>query len=288
MPINQLVAFCNQNHNRIERCEDCPNNVCRGSCVACLEHIHRVGTNDRTYNCHNIVYCYTCNYIYKYSSEVEYLLNLYVSLFRNAQQIRMWSIGCGPCSELFGLYNFKIRNNLNFNINYRGFDLNNTWIPIHNYVQQLPHFVSNFEYEDVFQYFQRNDENPNIIVLNYVLSDILRTNRDSINQFIDDLCHLINSLDRCLLIVNDINLGRDDSEPRYYYNQIRLNILRDSNIVTQGSYHFVNSQSRYWRYGDQHASNIVTTFPPDQIIQRYGTWTECRSAQLLILKRTRI
>jgi hypothetical protein len=286
MPINQLVNFCYQNHIRPERCGECPN-VCQGNCIACLESIHQVGNQNRTYNCNNIIYCYTCNYIYKYSSEIEYLLNQYVLIFRNTEQIRMWSIGCGPCTELFGLYNFRNRNNLNFNIQYHGFDLNNTWAPIHNFIQQMGHFESHFHYENIFHYFERTDERPNIVVLNYLISDILRTNRQYIDQFITDLCNFINTFDKCLLIVNDINLGQDNTGPRYYYNQIRLNILQNSDIITQGNFHFVNSQRGYWRYGTQHVNNAVTTNPPNHILERYSSWTECRSAQLIIFKKAR-
>lgn len=136
MPLNQLINFCHQNYNRPDRCDDCPNDACHNTCTACLDHIHRVGTIDRTYNCANIVNCYTCKYIYRYSSEIEFLLNLYIQTFRNAAEVRLWSIGCGPATELFGLHNFKINNQLNFVIKYKGFDLNAIWHHVHDYIDQ--------------------------------------------------------------------------------------------------------------------------------------------------------
>jgi hypothetical protein len=188
MPLNQLIEFCTEQYYRPHRCEDCPNILCENSCNACLEQIHRIITQDRTYNCQNIVYCYTCKFIYRYSTEIEYLLNQYVNIFRNVRQIRLWSIGCGPGTELFGINNFKIHNNLLFDIQYNGFDLNTIWRPIHDRIRQMDQFETNFHYENVFDYALRTEEQPNIIILNYVLSDILRTNAHLMTEFINRVC----------------------------------------------------------------------------------------------------
>lgn len=287
MPLNRLIEFCDERHNRPHRCETCPNDVCQNSCIACLDHIHRVNTHERTYNCENIIYCYTCKYLYRYSTEIELLLNQYVNIFRSTREIRLWSIGCGPCTELFGLNNFKVSNNLGFDINYKGFDLNPLWRPVHEFINQMEQFNTDFFYEDVFQYSQRTLEQPNIIVLNYVISDILRTNREYIDKFITDLCNYINQIGKCVLIVNDINLGQNAYEPRFHYNTIIRRIREGSNILREDYFHFVNTQRSYWRYGVQHNNNHVSIIPPENINITYSPWLECRSAQLLIFKQQR-
>ena len=208
MPINQLVQYCNEQHSRDTsgRCANCPNEDGCISCLQCLDHIHRIVTHDRTYNCPNIANCYTCKYIHKYSSEIEYLLKRYVAVFRNTQLIRVCSIGCGPCSELFGLHNFKRTNNFNFQIEYKGFDLNRIWQPIHRKINDLFAFDTEFIYDDVFNYYQENDTLPNVLILNYLLSDILRTNTDVfLNDFINKLRGLYQKMPSSCLIVNDIN-----------------------------------------------------------------------------------
>ena len=111
MERNQLAEFCNEKYHRDEKCHDCPNEVCHDSCINCLENIHNVNTKDRTYNCSNIAYCYTCKYIYRYSSEIEHLLETYINVFKKTKKLNICSIGCGPCSELFGLYSFKRKHN---------------------------------------------------------------------------------------------------------------------------------------------------------------------------------
>lgn len=291
MPINQLIAFCDnrydRSHSRSHRCTNCQNNQCENSCISCLDLIHKVTTNDRTYNCENIIYCYTCKYLYRYSTEIELLLDQYVDIFRETREVRMWSIGCGPCSELFGLYNFKIGNDLEFVINYKGFDLSTLWKPVHEFIKQRKQFETNFIYGDIFQYSKQATEQPDIIVLNYVISDILRTNRKSIDQFITSLCNYISQISKCVLIINDINLGRNATEPRFYYDKIIPKIKVNSNISCKGSFHFVNSQTTYYKYGIQHSNNKVPIIPPGNINTTYAPWLECRSAQLFILKQPR-
>ena len=285
MPINELIDFCFSHYDRKDQCIDCVNSEeCQGGCLKCLEYIHQVNTK-REFNCPNITFCYTCHHIHRYSTEIEYLLNKYVAIFKNTQQIRLWSIGCGPCSELFGLYNFKINNKLPFDIDYKGFDLNKVWNPIHEKIHSMNYFSSEFHYEDFFEYVQRTDEQPNMLILNYVLSDILRTNKISIDTFISDFCSYVNDINKCVVIVNDINLGETNSGPRYYYKVFDKHIRAKSEIMGKiGCFHFVNNQAEYFRYGTQHENNIVQIIPPENI-KVFNPWMECRSAQLFIIKQ---
>jgi hypothetical protein len=286
MPLNQLIQFCHHNYNRPERCDDCPNENCRNSCTACLDHIHQVGTHDRSYNCPNIIFCYTCKYLFRYSSEIEFLLNRYTNVFRNAQIVRLWSIGCGPATELFGLHNFKINNHLDFEIEYKGFDLNEIWTPIHNFIHPLNNFQADFFNQDFFNYLETTEERPHIVILNYLLSDILRTNREYINEFIENLCTWYSHVERTFLIINDINLGRNINESRFYYERIvkRVRELRELNVLRhEGRYHFANGQRFYFQYGQRNINNQVQLIPDPEIEEFYSPWLECRSAQLVLL-----
>lgn len=285
MPHENLVNYCYENYDRPRRCDDCPNDPCFDNCGLCLDYIHRVGTHDRTYNCGNIIKYYTCKYIYRYSTEIEYLLNRYTRAFRNVRNVRIWSIGCGPCTELFGLYRFRNNNDLNFTIQYKGFELNELWTPIHDFIHQMDCFETEFYIQDVFDYIKSNNEHPHIIILNYLLSDILRTNRDYIDKFINNLCDWYAPMINTFLIINDINLGQNDCEARYYYNIIVQKIkdlkgVKSLRIVKK--FHFANSQSDYYKYGDLHSNNQVQIQPPNEIITFYNPWLECRSAQLVI------
>lgn len=285
MPINQIVDFCSRLHDRHERCLDCPNEECHNSCLGCLENIHLVSSCERTYNCNNIAYCYTCKYVYRYSSEIEYLLSTYISVFRNAQPLRVCSIGCGPCSELFGLDSFKKRNNLNFEINYKGFEQIRIWEPIHQEINRILEYNIEFIYDDVFEFYKNDEDLPNIIILNYVLSDILRHNSEYFQVFINNICALFQRLPSAILIINDINLGRGQNEVRYHYKPLIDRLQQDNNIIRVDKFHFTNSQRPFFSYGVLHDSNTATMNPPQDIINKYSPWLECRSAQCVIFKR---
>ena len=286
MPVNQLVAICNERHNRQERCATCPNDPCLNNCSACLEYIHRVGTQERSYNCDNIIYCYTCKFIFRYSSEIQHLLNLYSRVFKNATTVNMCSIGSGPCTELFGLYRLKMNYQLDFTINYKGFDLNTIWRPVHEIISDMPYFNTEFYYENVFNYYAEAVEYPHFLVLNYVISDILRTNREYIDEFIDGLCNLYSLMPNAFLIINDINLGQNNTEARYYYDVIvnRLQSVNQVNLKHIRRCHFINSQKAYFSYGGYHINNETLEMPNDDINRIFSPWVECRSAQLAIFK----
>lgn len=288
MPINSLVQYCDSLYHRPDRCETC-GNECKGGCLECLAHIHKTTTNDRTYNCANIINCYTCKYIYKYSAETEHLLTPFKKWFEQIgnNPVTIGSIGCGPCSELFGLYQFREHNNLSFQIQYRGFELIEKWKHIHRKIESLN--IANeidFQYEDVFEYYNRNRNFPQILILNYVLSDIIRRcSADDLTVFFENLYTLINRMcGKSFIVFNDINLGRNTAEARFYYNLIEQELQkRHINVVTR-KYHFPNSQRFYVQYGNELPNNITCNIPRN-INQKYNPWAECRSAAIIIYKR---
>lgn len=288
MPINTLIRYCDDLYNRPTRCYTC-SNECKGSCLKCLEYIHKTSTNDRTYNCNNIINCYTCKYLYKYSAEIEHLLMQFIRWFKLNQDniITIGSIGCGPCSELFGLDQFKRHNRLSFKIQYKGFELINNWSHIHNKIVEMGivHHIE-FHYEDVFNYYTLHQDYPQILILNYVVSDIVRRNSEvGINSFLIKLYELIEHMSsKSFVVINDINLGRTNREARYYYDIIENELqYRGINIDTR-KYHFPNSQRYYYAYGLMLPNNITCHIPND-IMQKYNPWSECRSAALIIYKR---
>lgn len=166
MPINQLVEFCLEQYNKHGRCFDCNNDCkCIGTedCYLCIKYIHAVNTFDRKYNCNNIVYNYVIKHIYRYSSEIERLFNQY-DTFKKVQHFRIASIGCGPCSELFGIKQFLANNNLNPKFEYIGFDLNLQWNQIQNKIVDIFGNGIQFSNEDFFSYVN------NLLILRHTAS----------------------------------------------------------------------------------------------------------------------
>lgn len=281
-PVNQLVEFCLSKYDRTDKCEACNNENCEG-CVKCLENIHYHTSFRDVYDCKNLIYCYVCHYIYRYSSEIEHLLDKYKLYFSKINNLKICSIGCGPCSELFGILQFRQKNQLNFNVNFKGFEINRHWEPIHQYIYSKDKVNFSFEYNDVFEYYKSDKEYPNLIILNYVLSDIALNGEEKVNIFIDKLVELFVMVPECTLLINDINLGITSTEPRLYYSSIIDKIIEKTSVRAVRKFHFANSQRGYFQYGELNPDNSCTSFVMPETM-RFFPWTECRSAQLIILK----
>jgi hypothetical protein len=290
MYISDLVDYCHSKYHRSHQCPACSNN-CPNSCECCLDDIHfqRV---QRRYDCDNMTRYYVCKYIYKYSSEIDYIL-AQVNAVHAIPDFKILSIGCGPCTDLFGVANHILRFNNGKHITYRGFDLNTAWIPIHHEISRLaglnPNNNVQFKYTDVFNYFAAfEDRVPeaeyNMLFLQYVISDMIANGYDP-NDFYDQLISkiIINMPKGSVIIINDINLmnnARDTFWPFVY------KLYAKGINATPQNFHFVNNNKPYYRFGNQHTNNGVLTIPPPIIQNQYNPWTFCSSAQIAITKES--
>lgn len=286
MNVNDLVSFCDSNWV-CPKCEITCGNVCMGHCLKCLGHIHKVGTSDRTYNCGNIAFCYTCKYIYKYSSEIFHILEILGNILKRAKRIRAASIGCGPASELFGLCIHRDLYKMSYSIEYDGFEKIDIWKPVHDKIKQMDVIDTiSFHYGNVFDYYDGSVPYPNLLILNYVISDIVRQSSiEEIEQFLNSLITLISSMScGSFVVINDINLGRNQKESRYYYSEI-LDKLAKVGVQTRPfKLHFPSSRQYYYPYGVKVQNNNIVQSIPDHIERKYNPWDECRSAALIFRK----
>jgi len=191
------------------------------------------------------------------------------------------SIGCGPCTELVTFEEYCKRNSIQIPYTYRGFDLEYNWTELQGVARQYAFNPDNifFEHTDVFDYYEHNDK-PNVIVLNYLLSNILKNSPLYIGEFVDNLCKLFESLPYGILLINDINHYnvRDN-----HIERIRKNFIKDN--YNAFKYHFVNTTKYFYPYGIQLSRNNLLFNVPNDIISRYNTSTECHSAQLIVTKK---
>ncbi len=296
MPINQLVQYCLDNYNKDGRCGTCRNDCkCIGmeDCYLCIKHIHAINTTDRKYNCDNIVYNYVIKHLYRYSSEIERLFDQFESLKR-VQNFRIASIGCGPCSELFGIKQFIAKNHLTPTLEYIGFDFNQQWNQIQNQIIEIFDDTIQFLNEDVFSYYdQQPDRMPNVLILNYVLSDIVKFNREGVENFITQLLDLFQRMNNSCIIINDISyyerniLNRNTWRALNYMNFIH-DSLTDNQLVQyhKSRYYFVPQSGSGIIYGSRHPSKLLTS----EIINEahlFDPFKCCGSFQLFILKQSR-
>ena len=287
--IQELVDYCDSNYNPNAKglpCRDVP----FMSCTDCLKEIHFKNDLGRKYDCINMCYWYVCQDIYRYVTEMAWLLHdKTLNLRARTVPLNICSIGCGPCSELIAIEEYRKGCKLNFEYKYTGFDLNNVWRPIQEKVASLstsPDSIK-FVYSDVFDYYDRTEERPNMIILNYMLSDMLKHDMDGFATFINNLCDFVAGLPSCAVLINDINRGIDKSDPRGYFMTIYKKISEKcGNInVNAKCYHFADSMKNYYIYGTQRAKNTILFTAPETIVSKYITNTECHSAQMVIIKK---
>lgn len=286
--INEFIEFSSQNYNRENRCEHCPNDCPEtGDCEKCLEMVH-FGIGERVYNCGNILKYYVCKYTYKYASEIGHVFKL--SIFNDFEKYNVLSLGCGPCTDYFGIQNASIGKDGGVRFNYLGIDINENWRPVHNWLNQRVIDDYAVKYMDVFDFLKNPSKylgnyTPNVIIINYLISDLLKAGCD-VYEFIRLLeKNLFRSLDcDSCIIINDYNRGLNKNDPRYYYDSFSYSIGR-RNDVERFRFHFKHDISEYYKYGDQHKSNRILFSKEQTRYNAFNPWLFCSSAQLIIKKK---
>lgn len=286
--IQELVDFCDKSYSPHIKGGPCVGDPLM-TCENCLKEIHFKKDSSRQYDCENMCYWYVCQDIYRYASEMAWLLHdKELGLRKRNSPLNICSIGCGPCSELIAIEEYHHRYGLTFEYSYTGFDINNVWYPIQQKVISLsasPNAIKIIN-GDVFEYYNSVDERPNMIILNYMLSDMLRYGQEAFSSFVDKLCVFVVGLPSCAVLINDINRGVNKADPRYYYPRIKNQIVRKcgrDNVIDL-HFHFVDSMKSFYPYGTQRAKSDILFTAPDRIVARYNTNTECHSAQMTIIK----
>ncbi|WP_320112290.1 hypothetical protein [Draconibacterium orientale] len=281
MPLNQLITFCHQNYNRPNRCADCPNADCQGSCNACLQDIHH-GT-PRMYDCHNMLNCYTCSYIFKYASEIGHLFNLIQ--YNGYTDFNILSLGCGSCADLFGIDNFLRVHQRNLPISYYGVDINARWNLTHQQIIGIfPGHNINFEIANVFDFLTNvpddQELNYNIVVMQYLLNEIYKNDYERLEEFTDLFVQkIINNLPiNTTVIINDINLNT----VRGIATRI-FNAAGENNEVAQYQYRFHQPTSHTYG-GVMHANDNLLFNVPQEIYANYDVKLPCSSYQMVIHK----
>jgi hypothetical protein len=199
-----------------------------------LEKIHFDNPDKRGYDCDNMMYCYTCSYIYKYASEIHYLLKKHP--LTSFSEFNILSLGCGSCADLFGIDNFLTEQQRTTSVKYKGVDYNERWETTHEKIKEIfPVYNISFEYSDVFDFLENisNDFSPpNILILQYLLNELIKCNDTArINEFVEKLVYeVINKMpDDSVIILNDINLDIEkdgvDKKVRTWFSKFHLEII---------------------------------------------------------------
>lgn len=282
MPINRLTAYCHDAKTKDGKCGTCAFN-CDNICKHCLELIHFENPHGRSYDCENMIFCYSCSYIYKYASEIQYIFEKHT--LQSFNEFNILSLGCGSCADLLGIDNFLTSTNRTLPINYTGVDLNPLWRDTHNeIINILPNYNISFINNDVYDYLDSlnngMDNPPNILILQYILNELVKNDIARIPEFIEKLINnIINRMpENSLIIINDIN----HYSIRTHFSSI-FREAQENNIVSYLNYRFREPTTHTYG-GTMHDSSNLKFDIPVVINTNYDVKSVCSSSQAVIFK----
>ncbi|MDL2327898.1 hypothetical protein LJC64_04555 [Ruminococcaceae bacterium OttesenSCG-928-A11] len=228
---------------------------------------------------------YVCKYSHKYASELVYAFCQLRDVWN--KPLKVMSVGCGPCTDLFALDHLQNEGRLG-HIEYRGIDLNEIWRKIHrNIAHNQENNQVRFFYENVFDFIDvvnRKNWLPDLLIFQYVFSDMRKTADDTeVNGFIEHMSEFINRLPvNSYIILNDINLQNSQGGGRNYFDRL----YRHLHGCDYLDCHFNNNnRQNHYHYGDEYTSNNLI-WPIPNNLHQYSPFESCASAQKII-KRVR-
>lgn len=295
MLIDEIVDYCDKEYKSVNTeylCKNCVHPTeCSGSCKLCLEQVHYPSRNPgglRDYNCKNIVNFYVCTYLYKYASEIYYLIKKSESL-NEIEELHIMSIGCGASPDLMAFEKYCEEKETPQTIAYVGFDKNELWRPIH---QEIEEYVKNkdnmrvkFRDEEIFDYLDRKSvSRVNVLILQYVISHFYNTEQiGQIETFFEELIDKIvryKEKDKPLIIIiNDVN---SCYRGRNYFEKFVQKLKQEEMDCTSQGYYFdycITNDNQ--RYGKKHEKKDIC-FTMQRGLEEYEPWEKCSGAQMLI------
>lgn len=282
--INKLMQYCIGQYHTPKKCRSCVNDrQCSASenCYKiCIYKVHRIANKSLHYNCPNMLFCYIMKHFYRYASEIESIFERFFYMCHS--HIRVASIGCGPASEFYGITDFLENNTkCKLTFDYTGLDIDDFWQPIWDYTQE--NFKNaQFIKSDFFEYYNEH-ELPEVVVVNYMLSDMAKYNPDGINDFLDNLVDFLNAMPYGVIIINDINYEKDTTETAYgclHYLHEKIKSLPDIEIHS-GSFTKLPISQKY--FGKRIVNDSIRTKMID-IPFDIQPFNKCNSIQYIIIK----
>lgn len=285
---SRYINYCAQQFADIARCPKCPYGQCihacpgdtSADCYSCLSKIHKVVNKDLSYQCEKIIYNYVLKHGHRYASEIDKIMAYFTTNQRLPLAPNVFSVGCGPCTELFGVINRLPKRVVHF----KGFDTNAIWKPLTNYQRTLfPNHDIQFPNVDFFQYMPLNSEHVDILIFNYLLSDIARQNDTAFcSAFLDNVVTLCAEHRISYIVINDVYLTYGKGTGYALMEELARKLQANKNIEWNCCrYHYATPNEYQPIYGKK--CSDVLSFPitePSVIpFEPFGT---CRSLFMLI------
>ena len=294
--IDSLINYCFDSYHSPKKCDNCKNdNFCGESnnCYdKCIYQIHRNYNRTKTYNCSNMVLYYILKHFYCFVSEIEAFWEC-LKLETMHSPIKIASIGCGPASELYAISNYKENKGVEFDYTFIGFDLNEIWNEIWDFNRTIiPQ--AEFYLKDAFDYYNENpEETPNVLILNYMLSDMAKFDHDNIKLFLSKLINLIDAMPiNSWVLLNDISyIGSPDYnrlDTAYNCFEYLANNIKSTKDINYYFYRVSFNPLAYTgkHYGGKKYPNKNLRMPINTKMYAKNIYPrlECNSVQMIIKK----
>lgn len=284
--LDDYLNWCDQMYSNSSHCQcgnACTNaNYCQGQqqdCYSCIQRVHHYRNSIVHYNCDKMALHYVLKHSYRFGAEIFYEFQRVQSSLAQFDDIYITSIGCGPCTELFGsLSHWRSMGKPDSMCHYRGFDIDPVWDSL---MKQVVTFFPNTDVktylEDVFVHYADCQDRVDVIVLNYMLSDMKKFNPAAYNGFLNNLITFIQQKHVRYIMVNDVYLIDSISA-----SSDLLNILNSSGIkygFSAGQYHrYIEKIGLYREIIPQQTFRMTN----EEIVRKYDPFSEVNSIQTII------
>ncbi len=255
---------------KVDRCDDC---------YMCLKHIHSEHNKEDHYACTKITYNYILKHGHRYASEIAKAFYLLKPCLDLTSCINIYSVGCGPSTELYGAELLLKEEPFN----YVGFDANTVWSDLQIFNKNNfsgTNKTVTFVHENFFDYIETHEEHIDILILNYFLSDIVKFTPREYENFLVSLLGVIRSGRISYLIINDVMLTRSNGTGYACMKEIEEK-LKESSDFKFARYHFQDPTEYQMLYGEKKDNHLMFPFVGKEI-EKYDPFKTCGSLLLLI------
>ena len=286
LELDEFLNWCDTKYTSAPHCQcgaACTNgSYCGGvqtNCYQCIKRVHSYRNSKVHYNCDKMLYYYALKHTYRFGAEIFFELWRLRNDIANWPDIYIASIGCGPCSELFGALSFwRTRGKSDALFHFRGFDTEPLWLPIMQQVCNCFNIADVLAVgQDAFVNYELSQERIDIIVLNYMLSDMKKFHDAQYQSFLQSLISLIKKKHPKYLLVNDIYLRVSLTASKELVTQ-----LKQSGIgykIWQGQYHHYNPSIGRWGNVIQKQSYAMNDAV---IVNKYAPFSEVNGIQTIV------
>ena len=278
----RLINHCDTKYQQIPFCTQCPMSACRkcgSDCYQCLHYIHQKTTTKEHYSCQKITFNYVLKHGHRYTSEIAHAINLIKTDLDYTHPIYVISVGCGPSTELYGL----IEALPNISFCYKGIDRQPLWYELQQFnVRNIQSKTRTIQYsnQDFFQFIEEDNRWVDILILNYLFSDMVKYEPQKCCTFADHLVSLIQQGKFRHVIINDVMLlySTGYAVMEHIASKLKTTSQYSFNVKR---FHFQQPNQWQFKYGEKLENNLLTPMM-ELAVNKYNPFTECGSILMTI------